>query len=206
MSERLESAPAFPELEFDEGPHLYRLDGETIPSVSQIITPLNQAKYEGISRKVLDKAADRGTAVHNAIENWLKFDIVDIPSEHMGYMDAFRDWWDTTKPVVVGSEVKVYHKLQKYAGTVDLLCYIGDDLVLIDYKTTAQVSEMTCGVQLEGYAQALKSHGVVVGQKRILHIRKDGKWKEYGFPANDARCWRVFGACKTVYDYLESYK
>ena len=108
------------------------------------------------------------------------------------------------KPKVVGAEVKVYHKIMRYAGTCDLLSYIDDHLVLIDYKTTYAVSEMTCGVQLEAYAQALASHGIKVSDKRILHLKRDGKWKEYGFSVNDSLRWKVFGACKTVYDYAHT--
>ena len=206
MPEIITSAPALPELSFDEGPHVYRLDGEVIPSVSQIMEPLSKAKYKGIPDRVLAKAAGRGDAVHNAIENWLKFGFVDIPREFEGYMEAFLDWWGKMNPEPVGSELKTYHKIHRYAGTVDLLCNIGGKLVLIDYKTTAQVSEMTCGVQLEAYAKALESHGIKPEEKRILQPKKDGSWKEYMFPANDVKCWRVFGACKTLYEYIGSYK
>lgn len=205
MKEMQVSVPHLPELEFEEGPHVYRLDGEVIPSVSQIMEPLSKAKYSGIPERVLRKAAGRGDAVHTAIENWLKFGFPDIPSEHREYMDAFLDWWNEMQPEVVGSEIRVYHKLQRYAGTIDLLCYIGNRLVLVDYKTTAQISEMTCGVQLEAYGQALKSHGVQPEEKRILHLRRGGTWKEHLFPANDTKCWRTFGACKTLYEYIGSY-
>ncbi len=205
MAESMISIPELPELSFDEIPHLYRLDGDVIPSVSKIMEPLSKAKYEGIPEKVLERAADRGSTVHNAIENWLKFGFVDIPSEYRGYMDAFLDWWDKMKPEAVGSEVRTYHKLMRYAGTLDLLCNIGGRLVLVDYKTTSKVSEMTCGVQLEAYAQALKSHGICAEEKRIFQPKKDGTWKEYIFPINDVKCWGVFGACKRLYEYIESY-
>ena len=206
MTDKITEVPQFPELVFDEIPHVYKLNGIVIPSVSNIMEPLNRAKYDGISESTLNRAADKGTAVHNSIENFIKFDFVDIPPEHAGYFDAFMDWWNATKPVVVGSEVRMYHKLMGYAGTCDLLCYIGDELHLYDYKSTYAVSEMTCGVQLEAYSQALASHGIKVRKKHILHLKKDGKFKDIEFPVNDASRWRVFGACKTVYDYLGSCK
>ena len=82
MTDKTIRLPEFPELVFDEEPHIYLLDGVQIPSVSNIMEPLNRAKYDGISERTLDRAAEKGTIVHNAIENFLKFDIVDIPSEH----------------------------------------------------------------------------------------------------------------------------
>ena len=206
VSKKITKVPEFEELVFDEKPHTYLLNGIRIPSVTNVMEPLNRARYDGISRKTLDRAAEKGTAVHNSIENYLKFGFVDIPPEHRGYLDGFLAWFEKMNPEVVGSEVKLYHKMMQYAGTIDLLCYIDGDLCLYDFKSTYSVSEMTCGVQLEAYAQALASHGIRVKRKRILHLKKNSEWKEYDFPSNDAARWRVFGACKTVYDYTSSCK
>ena len=205
-TDKLDSFPILSELDFDESTHTYRLDGEVIPSVSTIMEPLSGAKYAGISERTLSKAADKGSSVHNSIENWLKFEIEDVNPEHRGYFDAFKEWWGKDKPEVVGSEVRFYHKILRYGGTGDLLAYINGKLTLVDYKSTYALSDMTCGVQLEAYAQALASHGIYVEQKKILHLKKDGKHSERSYPVNDSTRWRVFGALKCVYDYIQSYK
>lgn len=193
--------PDMPELRFDEKSHIYRLDGVEIPSVSRVMEPLKASSYAGISEKTLARAADKGSSVHNSIENWLKFGIDDIPEEHRPYFDGFLEWWNEYQPEVVASEVKTYHKLMRYGGTIDLLAYIGGKLTLIDFKTTYRLLEKSCGVQLEAYAQALASHGIVVEAKHILHLKKDGMWAYPEFPAKDPVRWRVFSALKCVYDY-----
>jgi len=193
-------------LEFDDPTHTYRLDGLEIPSVSAIMKPLSSAHYSGISKNTLDKAADKGTAVHNSIENWLKFGIEDIPKECMGYFNAFWSWWNKYHPVIVGSEVRICNPLMKYGGTADLIAYIDGKLTLVDYKSTYAISDMTCGVQLEAYAQALGKMGVSIQAKKILHLKKNGDYDYRDYPVNDAERWRVFGALKTVYDYIESSK
>ncbi len=193
--------PEMPELRFDEKSHIYRLDGVEIPSVSRVMEPLKASSYAGISEKTLARAADKGSSVHNSIENWLKFGIDDIPEEHRPYFDGFLEWWNEYRPEVVASEVKTYHKLMRYGGTIDLLAYIGGKLTLIDFKTTYRLLEKSCGVQLEAYAQALASHGIAVEEKHILHLKKDGKWAYPEFPAKDSARWRVFSALKCVYDY-----
>lgn len=198
--------PSLEELTFDEIMHRYYVDGAEVPSVSRVMEPLKDANYAGISDKTLKKAADKGTAVHDAIENFVKFGIEDINPEYKSYYDAFMSWWQEKRPIVVGSEIRVYHKLLGYAGTIDLLCYIDDLLTLIDFKTTYTVSDMSCGVQLEAYAKALESHGIKVDQKMILHLKRDGRHKPILYPANDSKRWRVFGSLKVVYDYIQSYK
>ena len=107
---------------------------------------------------------------------------------------------------MVGSEIKLYHKIMRYAGTADLVAWIDEKLTLVDYKTTSKLIEMNCGVQLEAYAKALASHGIEVQEKRIVQLKRDGKFVEMKFKASDTRRWTVFGALKTVYDYIESSK
>lgn len=134
--------PELPELTFDEASHIYRLNGDIIPSVSELMGPLKDQCYGGISKRTLENAAIKGSAVHNSIENWIKFGIDDIPSEHRGYFNGFVEWWKQYKPRVFGSEVRIYHKLMRYGGTIDLLCEIGGLLELIDFKTTYTLLEM----------------------------------------------------------------
>lgn len=171
--------PELPELTFDEASHIYRLNGDIIPSVSKLMEPLKDQCYGGISKRTLENAAIKGSAVHNSIENWIKFGIDDIPSEHRGYFNGFMEWWKQYKPRVFGSEVRIYHKQMRYGGTIDLLCEIGGLLELIDFKTTYSLLEMTCGVQLEAYSQALASHGITPQRKHILHMPKSPS------PSND---------------------
>ena len=195
--------PEMPELAFDDATHTYRLNGLVIPSVSTVMEPLKNELYKGIGDSTLANAADKGTIVHNAIENWIKFGIEDVPPEFQGHFDCFIHLWNKYNPQVVGSEIRTYHKLLAYGGTIDLLAYIEGKLTLIDFKSTYTVSDMTCGVQLEGYSQALASHGIKVERKMIWQLRKDGNEKEFEYPVNDSQRWRVFGSLKTVYDYIQ---
>lgn len=196
--------PEVPGLTFDEDSHIYRMDGLEVPSVSAIMEPLSRAKYSGISAKTLANAAEKGTSVHNGIENFIKFGIVDVPEEYKGYFDAFLKWWDQYKPVPVASEVRLFNQAYRYAGTADLFAFVEDILTLIDFKSTYTVSEMTCGVQLEAYARASISMGIEPKAKKILHLQRDGKFKYIDFKPNDLERWRVFTALKTVHDYIEA--
>lgn len=179
------------------------LNGIEIPSVTQVMTPLSMYEYSRVDEKTLAHAAGKGTIVHNAIENWLKFGLDDTDPQYHGYMDGFLEWWNLNKPEMIGSEVRVYHKLYGYAGTVDLIAVIDGKLNLIDYKTTYKLIDRNCRVQLEAYSKALESHGIQVEEKRILHLGKDGKWKDPRYEAKDAEAWRVFTSLKCIHDYLK---
>lgn len=194
--------PQTPELDFIESTHTYTLYGQKIPSVTQLMAPLNAAVYGGINTEVLTKAADRGTEVHQAAENYANFGIEDISPEHRGYFEGFREWFDEVKPVVVSTEFKTYHKYLIYAGTVDLLAYIDGKLYVIDYKTTANVEKMLTRVQLEAYKQALISHGIPVERKAVLHLMPNGKAKLLEYDADDTGAWDVFGSLVNVNNFI----
>ena len=146
--------PVFPELRFEEKRHIYTLEGQILPSVTTIMRPLDNALYQGIDEEIMRMAADRGTAIHNAVENYVLYGIEDIEPKHRGYFDGFLKFWEENNPEPLATESRLYHRILRYAGTADLPCIIGGKRVLIDYKTSAVVNSMLTGVQLEAYAKA----------------------------------------------------
>ena len=187
-------------LTFEEGSHIYRLDGKEIPSVSKILSPLSKSAYDAIPMSVLNAAADRGTAVHEAIENFSLFGEECIYEEFKGYFDSYKDWFDKNNPEIMLSESKGYHPVMLYAGTIDCVCKIGDDVCLVDYKTSSRVLDKNYRIQLEAYRQILHIDGIEITKKMVLHLTPSG-WSEHLYKVNDAEAWRVFGALKCIYDY-----
>lgn len=195
-----------PELVFNEKGHTYELSGLKIPSVSEIMSPLSNDVYGEIDESVLEKAAARGTAVHEAIENYVKFGIEDIQPEYGGYFDAFLRWYKahTVKPF--GSEVRIYHKGLMYAGTADMAAEVDGVDTLVDFKTSSTVQHMLCGVQLEAYEKAWESHvgGTVFQRKAIVHLRRTGTYEMVEFEPN-MECWKVFTALLTIRNYKSKF-
>ncbi len=197
------SCPEFKELAFDEAKHQYRLNGNIIPSVTTVMQPLSKDYYGAIDENILASAAKRGTAVHNAIENFLDYGISDIPAQYAGYYNAFVLWLKENGVKAVATESRVYHKILRYAGTIDMACVIGGKYICVDFKTSAEIVKMLTAVQLEAYARAYESHGVKFDGKAIVHLRKDGTYKmDLDYPMRDLEAWEVFGSCLTISNYL----
>ena len=196
----------FDSLDFQEKDHTYRLNGALLPSVTTIMKPLSDNKYSSVRADVLGNAANKGSIVHNAIENYLKFGIEDISEEYKPYFLAFLEFLSDKQPTILATETKVYHKHLRYAGTVDLVCIIDGEVFLIDYKTTAVLMEMLTRVQLEAYAKAMESHDFRVDKKAILHLKKDGTYRLEPHDNNDSESWLVFGALLTVNSYINKYR
>ena len=194
----------FDALHFDEAKHVYTVDGEMFPSVTTIIKPITDAYYGAIDNRVLEVAASRGTAVHNAIELWNDMQVEDIPEEFYGYFGAYKDWFEERKPIIDASELRMFHPILRYAGTCDLLCTIDGEKVLVDYKTSSKVIDKAYRLQMEAYKMMLEKAGIKIDRKVCLHLQKNGKFKEHIYPAKDPESVKVFNACLEIYRYNRS--
>ena len=54
---------------FFDKDHTYQVDGETVPSVSEVLRFMSREIYDTVNQYTLDNAADRGSRVHKACEN-----------------------------------------------------------------------------------------------------------------------------------------
>lgn len=183
-----------PLLSFDPIQHKYSLDGEELPSVTKILAPLHD--FSGIPPGVLQHAADRGKAVHRAIE----LDCADnleeesLHPEIVPYFHAWRAFVERWSPSLVASEQAVYHPTLKYAGTLDSKFIIKDELTYVDFKCTAKIPP-TVGIQLGAYHTAdLVMHGqdleLLRTQKRfVLWLKPDTTYAFLERPDTD---WPLF--------------
>lgn len=197
--------PEFPGLKFEEKRHIYTLDGQQLPSVTTLMRPLSAAVYKGIDEEVLNRAAVRGTAVHNAIENYAKFGIVDIEPKYEGYLQAYLKWEKDNGPALIANESRAYHKQLRYAGTMDMACMIDGIATCVDFKTSYKVEEILVRVQLEAYVKAFASHGFAMQNKIALQLKKDGSYNAFCYQGNDNEAWQIFGTLCELYGYIKKY-
>lgn len=102
---------------------------------SKVIAYAEESKKK--FRSVLKKAGDLGSAVHKAIEFYLKNDKAEpkIDDEKVlaGFI-AFLEWADQHHLEKPQAEVTVYGK--NYAGTLDCLCILDGVPTILDIKTS----------------------------------------------------------------------
>lgn len=145
-------------LEFLEDTHQYLLDGELIPSVSEIIS-FNLDEYSSVPQKTLEKAAAYGTRIHEIIENWFTFKEDYMTDEEIQILKSFTQVFNEKKLFkgflkegFIEVEKPVYTK--DYAGTVDMIVRVGTKLGLYDFKTNAKYPEEHLKLQLNLYRKA----------------------------------------------------
>jgi hypothetical protein len=132
---------------------------------------------------------DLGTAVHEAIEAW----VLDKPLPEWGddvepFMLQFVQFLEDFDPTFLQTELTVYSRTHKYAGTLDAIVEIdglegfdGKATLLLDHKTGSGIYPEVA-LQLAAYRHAQfmeapdgKEHPVPeVDGGAVLHLRPDG--------------------------------
>lgn len=163
------------ELYFAPDTHTYYWDGKIVPSVTEIAKPISSARLNELPKWIVENARQRGSAVHEYAEEYLlcgELDFDSIEPEYLPYVENFVNWARTYKPKVLYTEYKM--GCEEFAGTLDLICEIDGQIILVDYKTTSSIDKKSLSVQLEGYNRLAKLYGIKIDRFMYLHLKKDG--------------------------------
>lgn len=120
------------EIKFDETLHKYTVDGKEVISVTQLlqkhrITP----SYDAVDKELLRVASERGTLIHEEVENWIKNGESGFTEEAERICDYLNSTADRDSQII--SEQIVANDI--VAGRFDILFTYKKELVLADIKT-----------------------------------------------------------------------
>ena len=117
-----------------------------------------------------EKARDIGSEVHGMIEQYINVYLQKIPYPYWmrsskiwmkkpkkvrNCFDAFGKWMALNDIKFLKSEMIVYSKKHKYAGTLDGLAFRKDKKIIVDYKSSNQLQKED-DIQLSSYKEALE--------------------------------------------------
>lgn len=149
------ATPAAVRFDFDPATHRYTVDGQPIPSVSQVLRAAGLVDYDGIPPDVLAYAAERGTAVHLACQYYDEGDLDPATLDpHLApYVAAWRKFREDHDFRILASERMYLGNLRgmQYGLTVDRLLEIGGVVCVLDIKTSRDIHPWHA-IQLAGYA------------------------------------------------------
>lgn len=164
-------------LEYTSHGHIYELDGQRIPCVSDLCHFLNREIYAAAPVWQMEAAAERGTAVHSATESLDRIGTAEIEDEYSPYLEAYASFLREHSVSWELIEHSDYHPTYLYAGTIDRYGTLDGAPTLLDIKTTYTVHKPLCIASLNLYRMILESRGMPVEQLAILHLRKNGAYK-----------------------------
>lgn len=174
------------ELIFYEKSHIYMLDGERLPCVSDLCRFLHKEIYKDAPIWQMEAAADRGTAVHRATELLDKTGTAEISDDYAPYLTAYAAFRREHEVEWELIEHPDYHPVHGYAGTIDRYGTVDGYRTLVDLKTTYTVYKPLCGASLNLYRLILEARQKAVERLLIVHLKKDGTYKLIKFDFDDA--------------------
>lgn len=182
-------------LEFDNDTHTYWCDGKKCISVTQLLHHKFPTKYDGISKEILDKAAEKGTMLHESIEIYETYGLTSEDLiEFKNYLFLKKQFKFNVEKCEVPIIIK-YNDLT-ICGRLDQVITEDGKRGLADIKRTSQLDKEYLGYQLNlyriGYQQCYNEK---IELLRGIHLRED-KRKYVKIPINE----------DAVIELLETYK
>lgn len=162
------------EVEYIDSKHIYLVNGEIVPSVTKIVDYAMGSEYKDVPKHILEASAEYGTAVHEAIEQYIKTKDIVIAYEQQidDFVRLAKD-----KMLMVRDMEQIVHYGNVYAGRYDIC----DEFDIIwDIKTTSKLHTESLSWQLSLYYLAkcgeIKPYGYAIwlpkkGEAQVVEIK-----------------------------------
>lgn len=175
-----------------------------VPSVTWITNYVYKGIqfYQWLAKKGWDEAeaikveaGDKGSKIHNAIDLLIKGVTVkmsdpfsnlsdekasDLNPEEYSAVNSFVKWYEEVKPEFILNETTVISKEYNFAGTVDCVCKIGEQVWIIDWKSSQYIWPSMIA-QVSAYKQAFKEMGRNVKNIKLAILQIGYKKNKKGF-------------------------
>lgn len=171
-------------LEYIDETHTYLYDGVVLPSITQLLKVKYGSKYDNIPKATLERAAEQGSAVHKAIEDFEKQGIETPLPELRNYKFLKKTYHfeciDNEVPVVLFQD-----DVAVACGRLDLVLTEGDKVGLGDIKRTSVLDKNYLAYQLNLYRIAYQQcYGTEISFLKGIHLRNDVR-KYIDLPINE---------------------
>ena len=182
-------------LEYFDDDHLYLVDGLIVSSITEILKVRFGNKYQFVSKDTLQRAADAGTKVHDAIQNLCETGEVEDFPEVRNFMFLQKQYGfkvlECEKPVILHLDDEPVA-----AGRLDLVLEMNGQIGGADIKRTSSLDKEYLAYQLNLYRIAYRQcYGIEWEFLRGVHLRDD-KRKFVNIPIHEE------SAMELVHEYL----
>lgn len=171
---------------YEDESHTYWQGKTRLLGVSEIIKAAGLKSFDGIPEETLERARQRGKAVHDAIRYLIEGDLewASVSPEIEPYVRAWECFQNDmgSSFAIVEHETPVYRSDIGAAVTPDLIFRINGDEGILDFKTYKP--DAVTGVQTAGYKEI--KYGGALGQctrRWGLWLKNTGKYSLTEFKA-----------------------
>jgi len=190
-------------LVYNEETHTYTLNGVELPSVTQIITSIGLVDYSMANKDLLEYKADIGRKVHRTIELYDNNELDD--SELHPLLKNYLEQWKKFKKDfglhIIESEIKMFHPIYKYAGTIDVLGRIDDYYVIIDIKSGGEIPAHS--IQTSAYKEMIEKNTKIKIRRRFAVYLTE---ENYNVVEHKNKDLNIFLSALSIYNWKKKNK
>lgn len=172
------------DLEYFDDIHQYLVDGVMVSSITQMLKFRFKNKYIGVDKATLQRASERGTGVHRAIEEYCKYGTETDLKELRNFKFLKKQYkfrvLENEIPVILFDNEEIIG-----AGRLDMVIEMDGLRGLGDIKCVSALDKEYLGLQLNLYRIAYtQTYGIDIDFLKGLHLRDDTR-KFVDIPIND---------------------
>jgi hypothetical protein len=169
----------------------YKLDGEHIPSVTQILNDIiakpfliKWANNLGLNGKTLNDENNNAFAIGTLTHAFIEGELTNTGVDTEGYtaeqiviakrcLSSFNKWKKNKNIEVIMLESPFISKIYEYGGTIDAVLKIDGVLTILDWKTSSSIS-LDYKLQLMAYLILLNENNIYPSKVSIIRLSKEG--------------------------------
>ena len=193
------------EVEFDAQTHTYRVAGEIVPSVTQILSDLSIMKR--LDPGILREASERGKLVHRAVELYNNRDLDEetLHPEFEPYIRAWKRFCADQLFEPLHNEIIIHSERWNYCGTLDTFGTWKQlrrrPPVMIDVKSG--MADPVHGPQTAAYTDPLRDMGILTpkehAMRAVVRLQPNGFYQLDQF--YDPKDWSYFLAARSTHEF-----
>lgn len=201
----------------------YKRNDKYYPSVTYILSYIPKEKIfiDWLKEKgeesdiIVDRASKKGKRVHGAIESLLKNEELSWIDQYGNATFSLEEWqmilrfvefWKIHQPKLVESEVHTFSDKHEYAGTIDLVLEIQDQLWLIDIKTSNQIAPVY-HYQTAAYATSWNEcYDKSIDRRGILWLKSHTRKEDKTGKKIQGKMWQLIESDRTFEEDFKSFQ
>mgnify|MGYP003649122368 FL=1 len=201
----------------------YSRNEEYYPSVTTILQYMPKNRFFETWLKdvghnadiIMRKAGKEGTQVHEAIENYLLGEKIQMIND-AGFSNystfvwkmilKFHEFWTTHKPILLETEIHLFSDKYKFAGTCDLIVEIEGERWLLDIKTSKSL-HTSHELQLAAYTQAWNElYEEKIDRIGIIWLKSSKQKEDKKGKKIQGKGWELFEPSRSIEDNFKLFE
>lgn len=188
-----------PRLTFDPTTHTYTLDGQVVPSITQVLREAGLIEATGDER-----ALTRGSEVHRfcRLLDEDALDWADVPEAYAGYVRAWEQFRAATHLDIEAAEIPVASVLHRFAGRPDRIGRTPMGKFIVEIKTGRPAPWAALQTAAQALAETEQS-GEAVMRRWAVWLKPEGAYSV--IPHEDRNDGRLFLCALALYQWKAAH-